>query len=413
MVARITMGKNIRGVLNYNEHKVKEGVAECIRAENFYGDGNELNFYEKLNRLTTALEKNSVARTNAMHVSLNFDMKEKLDKDQLSEIALVYMDKIGFADQPYLVYQHTDAAHPHIHIVTTNIRDDGSRINTHNIAKLKSEPARKEIETMYGLVKAEGRKKNESPYINPIDVRRAIYGLSETRRSISNIVGMVTRSYYYTSLPELNAVLRQYNVVADIGREGSRMRANKGILYSLLDKNGSKIGIPIKASSIYGKPTYKNLEPKFKTGELLRRKHKDRIKQCIDTGFWRQGFTSGASLSEYLKNEGIYALFRQDSKGKIYGVTFVDNTTKAVFNGSDLGSEYGAKRIMERFSYTEKNTQQYRDMYSSIEEGSFETEFTGGKELAKAIDDLIRAEQLDYVSPEVAMRLKKRKGRRL
>jgi hypothetical protein len=262
---------------------------------------------------------------------------------------------------------------------------------------------------MYDLVKAEGKKKNEPQSISPIDVRKAIYGLSETRRSISNIVGMVKRTYYYTSLAEFNVALRQYNVVADIGKEGSRMRTNKGILYSLLDKNGNKVGIPVKASSMPGKPTFKNLESNFKTGDVLRRKHKERVRQCIDRGFCSRGFTSGESLSKYLKDGGIYALFRQDSNGKIYGVTFVDNTTKAIFNGSDLGSEYGAKRIIERFSYREKSTQQYRDLYSSVEERPAEVEFTAGTELAKAIGDLIRAEQLDYVSPEVAMRLKRRR----
>ncbi|MGI8583448.1 MAG: relaxase/mobilization nuclease domain-containing protein [Chitinophagaceae bacterium] len=39
------------------------------------------------------------------------------------------MDKIGFAEQPYLVYQHLDAGHPHIHIVTTNIQQSGKRIS--------------------------------------------------------------------------------------------------------------------------------------------------------------------------------------------------------------------------------------------------------------------------------------------
>ncbi len=56
------------------------------------------------------------------------------------------MSKIGFGDQPYLVYQHFDARHPHIHIVTTNIKSDGSRIKTHNIGRNQSERARREIE---------------------------------------------------------------------------------------------------------------------------------------------------------------------------------------------------------------------------------------------------------------------------
>ena len=32
----------------------------------------------------------------------------------------------------------------------------------------------------------------------------------------------------------------------------------------------------------------------------------------------------------------------------IYGITYVDHTTKSVFNGSDLGNEYSAAAIQER-----------------------------------------------------------------
>ena len=49
------------------------------------------------------------------------------------------MNKIGFVEQPFLVYKHEDAGHPHIHIVSTTIKGDGSRINTHNIGRNQSE----------------------------------------------------------------------------------------------------------------------------------------------------------------------------------------------------------------------------------------------------------------------------------
>ena len=65
------------------------------------------------------------------------------------------MEKLGFDQQPYLVYQHHDAGYPHIHIVTTNIQADGSRIDLHHLGIRKSEPARKEIEKMFGLVVAD------------------------------------------------------------------------------------------------------------------------------------------------------------------------------------------------------------------------------------------------------------------
>ncbi len=195
------------------------------------------------------------------------------------------MDKIGFGNQPYLVYEHKDAAHPHVHIVTTNIRDDGKRIDIHNIGRNQSETARKEIEKEFGLVKAESKKKDQKEFIHPIDVKKVVYGKSETKRSISNVVGMVTRTYKYTSLPELNAVLKPFNVIADRGKEGSAMHENKGLIYSLIDDKGNKVGIPIKASSIYGKPTLAFLEKQFRLNEALRKPHKNRLKQAIDEAF--------------------------------------------------------------------------------------------------------------------------------
>lgn len=54
---------------------------------------------------------NKKAKVNSVHISLNFDPSDKLNKDGLKDIADTYMQKIGFGEQPYLVYQHNDAGH--------------------------------------------------------------------------------------------------------------------------------------------------------------------------------------------------------------------------------------------------------------------------------------------------------------
>jgi hypothetical protein len=46
-------------------------------------------------------------------------------------------------------------------------------------------------------------------------------------------------------------------VLADKGTKESVMFNNGGLQYWALDVNGKKIGVPIKASSIYLKPTLK------------------------------------------------------------------------------------------------------------------------------------------------------------
>ena len=205
------------------------------------------------------IEKNARSKTNCVHISLNFDVSENLSQNKLNEIATDYMDKIGFGDQPYLVYEHNDAAHPHLHIVTTNIQEDGKRISIHNLGKNQSETAKKEIEEKYGLVKAGSTTKQELQ----TTFNKAVYGKSETKRTIDNIVGEVMKRYKFSSLTEFNAVLRQYNVIADRGKEGMLMCEKNGLRFSLLDSNGNKVGVPIKASALYSKPTMKTLQSVF------------------------------------------------------------------------------------------------------------------------------------------------------
>lgn len=346
VVCKVRSGKNIKGALNYNEHKVKEGVAECIGGANFVGEPQQLRFSDKLARFEHLIEKNARAKTNCIHISLNFDVSEKLSQNKLNEIAADYMDKIGFGDQPYLVYQHNDAAHPHLHIVTTNIQKDGKRISIHNLGKNQSEVARREIEEKYGLVKAGSAPKQSFD----TNVHKAVYGKSETKKTIDNIVGEVLKRYKFSSLTEFNAVLRQYNVMADRGKEGMVMFNKNGLLYSMLDAKGNKIGVPIKASALHSKPTLKNLEEFFQRGSSLKSHEKERLVSIIDSFFREANGHTRAGFCDYMTSHDINAMFRENNKGKVYGLTFIDNKSGAVFNGSDLGKGYSGQALMERLN---------------------------------------------------------------
>jgi len=349
MVAKITIPKSIEAALNYNEKKVQNGTAQCLHAFNYLNDADKMNFYQKLNGFEMNNRLNKIATTKTLHVSLNFDPSEKISNDKLKEIASVYMDKIGFGEQPYLVYQHFDAGHPHVHIVSTTIRLDGSRINTHNIGRNQSEKARKEIEQMYRLVRAENQKEILKQQIKSLDVAKVVYGKSETKRSIANVVNVVVSSYKFTSIPELNAVLKQFNVIADRGSEDGRIYKHRGLVYRILDANGNKIGVPIKASSISGRPTLNTLEKKFILNESTREPYKQRIKDVVDEAFSRET-SSIKDLLGQLQEKQVSTVLRQNAEGRLYGITFVDNQTKCVFNGSDLGKQYSAAALQSRIN---------------------------------------------------------------
>ncbi len=354
MVAKITIPKSIEAALNYNEKKVQKGNAVCLHAANYLNEAKEMNFYQKLNGFEQLNSLNDRATTKTLHVSLKFDPSEKIADDKLLKIAELYMDKIGFGEQPFIVYKHEDAGHPHIHIVSTTIREDGSRVNTHNIGRNQSEKARKEIEQMYGLVKAERQQQLMKPGIKPVDAQKALYGKSETKRSISNVVGAVFSQYKFTSLPEFNAALKQFNVIADGGKEEGRIYKNRGLVFRILESDGNKVGVPIKASSIGCKPILDNLEKKFSANEPAKEPLKQRTKNAIDDCLQ----TSPGSMKHLvsaLSQKQIYTVLRQNTEGRLYGITFVDNQNKVVFNGSDLGKGYSATALQSRLGSGEKD----------------------------------------------------------
>lgn len=429
MVAIIKTGHSIHKVFYYNENKVKEGIAECLGAGNYSIDVDKMSGTIKLNRFLKQLELNENVKRNSVHISLNFDRSENHSKEKLMAIADTYMEKIGFGEQPYLVYQHHDSGHPHLHVVSINIERDGKRIDMQNIGRNRSEPARKEIEELFGLVKAQGRQNNQDFELHPIPSGKVHYGRSESKKAIANVLAQVLSSYKYATLPELNAVLQQYNVLADRGNENSRMFKTKGLMYRILDENSKPIGVPIKASLFYNKPTLKFLEGKFASNTIVQISDVRRVKNAIDMAFLRTKI-SLTEMVQLLEKDGINTVFRKNAEGLLYGITYVDHTTKCVFNGSKLGKQYSAKAIQERCesispveqkrgSSDSKKLQGITSQttHSKINATSFGDDFQSNKSvgsdlvMGQLLDILTQSEQAaNYVPYQLKGKKKKRRG---
>lgn len=103
----------------------------------------------------------------------------------------------------------------------------------------------------------------------------------------------------------------------------------------------------LRPAVIYGKPTLKALDERFPLNEMLRKPLKERLKQSIDSVLMTKA--SKAGFQKALQSKGIQVAFRQNEEGRLYGITFVDNHLKVVFNGSDLGKAYSASAMNDRF----------------------------------------------------------------
>lgn len=404
MVARIASGRSIRGILVYNEDKVIKGEAEVILASGFATEIDRLNFHQRLFRFEHLTMLNARSRVNAMHISLNFHSDDQLDAGKLQQIASVYMEKIGLGEQPYIAYQHFDTAHPHLHIATVLIQRDGKRINTEGIGRKLSEPARKELEIRYGLVKAEGRKLSNGPYL-----RAAEYRALPTKKQLYNITGAVMRDYAYTSFAEFKAVLAQFNVLVNRGFEDSVMFEKKGLVYSIADSGGNPIGVPFKASAFYNGATMKNLEKRFDGNAEKRKAFRQSLRERIDGVVDRYSSVKKETLVKELAREQVALVLRRNEAGQIYGLTFVDHKHRTVFNGSNLGKGYSAKAVTERFSDRDVLRQYLR---KGVSKNFLEMDLgqggKDGKEEESLLDGLL--EKADYDDPTIIGKKRKKKA---
>ena len=423
MVAIIKTGSSIRATFFYNENKVKDGIADCIMAKNYPMDLEVMNENHRLKMLLKIASANENVTRNSVHISLNFAAEDQLSRERLQEIATEYMEGIGFGKQPYLVYQHHDAGHNHIHIVSIKVRPDGSRIDMNNIGRNQSETARKQIEQKYGLVRAEDHRKGLFQ-MKPVNALKVQYGKAETRAAIAAVLDAVVSKYRYTSLAELNAVLKQYNVYADRGDKDSRTHKHGGLFYRALDNEGNPVGVPIKASLFPDKPTLKFLEGRFVMNDTLRQPHKDQLRTEINYAMY-QPRLSLQTLKRELGNQGIDMVLRQNHQGDLYGVSFVDHRTKCVWNGSDLGKQYSIKGLLERLRertgliqkhQVGKTTLQASSNLKSDTNTNLKESFsnTPAESKESLLEAMLRQEQgADYLPPHLCKKKQKKKGKSL
>jgi hypothetical protein len=277
------------------------------------------------------------------HGTLNFQPGEKLSDDQLIAIADRYMQGLQMENQPYLVYRHEDANHPHIHIVSSLIRPDGSRIDTNRMANRLSEPTRKAIEKEFHLQPA--RRQSKSPVPTPDQVQK-INPESETpvTQSIDRIVSMVTRHYNFTNRHEFNAILRGYNLISETGSPGSKTHRHQGIYYTALDDHGNKISPPVMASQLSSRPTSAALNEKFRQSRSARTDSLVSVRQRLDWILDQHPPTLHTMISQ-LQRDGIEVVTPPANGRNPHEQIYVDHRTHIAISGEALGPGYTAAGI--------------------------------------------------------------------
>lgn len=175
MIAKITTGSSFGGALDYQmrpkepkqEHEkeaYREKLKEALRTPGEHAPvfeagerhriiGGNMSGQTKA-ELTREFETISRQRPDiekpVFHTSLSAAESDRLSVEQWNEIAARYLEEMGFKDVPYVVIQHRDQSHDHIHILTSRVNTRGKVINDWKRQERAQEVLRG-IERDYGL----------------------------------------------------------------------------------------------------------------------------------------------------------------------------------------------------------------------------------------------------------------------
>lgn len=129
MIVKILEGSPAFSGIGYNFDKVEAGTAELMKIANFgYLEGlNNARAQDYRNYLLAIAAQNTRVQNTQFHVAISAEGKS-FDKNELTVIAEKWLQKMGYHDQPYLIFFHHDTANNHVHLLTSRIDKNGKKI---------------------------------------------------------------------------------------------------------------------------------------------------------------------------------------------------------------------------------------------------------------------------------------------
>ena len=347
MVANIRTGATVGGAIRYNEEKVNRGKAVVLfwnRMLDPFDTAGRMSHERCMASFEPFLQVNRRTTNTVFHVSLNPSPEDRLTDEQLGEIAREYMERMGYSEQPYIVFKHGDIAREHLHVVSLRIDRNGRKL-PHDFEARRSVEITRDLEQKYGLhpsIKGQELQDRE-------ELRKVDYQKGDVKQQVSSTVRSCLRHYRCASFGEWRTLLETFNVSVEERTGTIDGRDYAGMIYGALTDDGHGIGTPFKSSRIGKDVGYEALQRYYERSKTalkepgaldeLRGKIADEMARC----------SSRAEFCERLHDKGVDAVFRLNAAGRIYGVTFIDHEQGIVANGSLLGRSFSANAFEQQF----------------------------------------------------------------
>ena len=336
MIAKISPpSKDLMKTLTYNFRKVDRDQADIFLSGQLSADG-RLTAERVFREMTAYIPSGARTKNIVFHASINPRPDEPLSDDRLRTIAHEYLRRLGYGDQPFIVFKHRDIAREHIHLVSTRVRHDGSKIRD-TMEHVRSTRIMRSLEAKFGLLPSSPSRKKEGVSAQPsaVDI-----DAGDIKRQVAAAVEHVLGRYAFQSVGEMNLLLARFRVTAEEVKTERKGRPFDGIVYAATDADGHKICTPIKASEIGRQVSYAALRRHFEQSKSVVRERAGAIRRAIADVM--QTSPDRAEFIDRMRERGIATVTRINAAGRLYGITFIDDANGIAVNGSRLGKGFAA-----------------------------------------------------------------------
>ncbi|MFD1631076.1 conjugal transfer protein MobB [Pseudopedobacter beijingensis] len=388
MIAKIGRGANMMGALSYNQLKVEKENGQILATQRIMETLDGRYTVAQLHRsFEPYFMVNKRTEKPVLHISLNPDPADKVSDAQFVKMAQEYMERLGYGEQPYIIFKHTDIERTHIHIVSTCVDRYGKKIPD-NHEKLRSMEICRALEQKYNLVPATEKQRTGNEQV----FRAVDYRAGDVKSQIASVVRHLPKYYGYASLGAYNALLSLFNITAEEVKGELHGQQKNGLVYFALNEQGEKASNPFKAS-LFGKQAgldelqnqFAKAKEKMKA-DPVRAVLKSTIEMAMHTAI------NEADFKKQLLEQGINTVVRRNDEGRIYGMTFIDHESRTVWNGSALGKNLSANVFNDWWNEQAIGQRQEAEKTSAQNQSST-TGNTVEKEETHSLFDFLNKEQ--------------------
>lgn len=302
MIVRILSSSASFSGVTYNMTKVDRDKGELMTVANFGALQGLQNLRPEdyKNYLKSVSANNKAVKKPQFHAAISAEGKS-YDKHALTEVAIQWLEKMGYGEQPYLLIYHKDTGNNHIHVVSTRIDKQGKKINSgfENIRAVHN------LNIVLGIDEKHNAR---------LDIAKALtYSCS-------------TKAQFLMILENQGYVLREQDGVIQLIKFGKQQG----------EIERSKIDDRLK-KSVYYPGRKAQIKAQFHKYAAL---YDTVLKPASipSPGSHKQKTDIYASeFAEYLKNKlGLALIFHAKDGKPPYGYSVIDHSGKAVYKGGEI-----------------------------------------------------------------------------